>query len=113
MENTTDKVIRVAIEDILPDKDNMEVAVDSIRKGMYSNDTRPLEAYIVGDKYVLSDGHHRLLQAIIAGEAYVLVKVLASQDPISTNGTVELNFLDGDYYGLDNSLENGWLINRL
>jgi hypothetical protein len=113
MENTTDKVVRVAIEDILPDKDNMEVAVDSMRKGMYSNDTRPLEAYKIGDKYVLSDGHHRLLQAIVAGEAHVLVKVLESQVPISTNGTVKLNFLEGDYYGLDSSLENGWLINRL
>ena len=112
-DQTPNRVIRVAIEDILPDKDNMETAVDSLRKGMYSNDNSPLEAYLVGDKYVLSNGHHRLLQAIIAGEAYVNVKVMSSQVPISPKGTVELNFLDGDYYGLDSSFENGWLISRL
>lgn len=107
------KIVRIPIEYILPDKDNMEIAVDSLYKGRYSNDSNPLEVYKVGDKYVLSDGHHRLLELIVNGEASADVYILNPNSPISTDGTVELNLLDGDYYGLDNTLDNGWLIKRL
>jgi len=31
----------------------------------------------------------------------------------SISGTVVLDFYDGDFYGLDSSLENGWLLPRL
>lgn len=105
------KLLKVAIEDILPDKDNMEVAVDSLRKGMYSDDTKPLDVYKSDDKYILADGHHRLLKSIIDGEAYVTVNVRG--DSTNRADTVELDFYNGDYYGLDTSLENGWLIKRL
>ena len=106
-------VKRVDIENLLPDKNNMEVAVDSLRKGMQSPSNSPIEVYASEDKYIVADGHHRLLQAIINGESSVNVKVLDSEKPISRNGTVVLDFLDGDYYGLDNNLESGWLIKRL
>jgi hypothetical protein len=106
-------VKRVDIENLLPDKNNMEVAVDSLRKGMQSPSNSPIEVYVSEDKYIVADGHHRLLQAIINGESSVTVKVLDSEKPMSRNGTVALDFLDGDYYGLDNNLESGWLIKRL
>ena len=106
-------VKRVDIENLLPDKNNMEVAVDSLRKGMQSPSNSPIEVYASEDKYIVADGHHRLLQAIINGESSVNVKVLDSEKPMSRNGTVALDFLDGDYYGLDNNLESGWLIKRL
>jgi ParB-like chromosome segregation protein Spo0J len=104
---------RVDIENLLPDKDNMEVAVDSLRKGMQSPSSSPIEVYPSEDKYIVADGHHRLLQAIINGEASVNVKILDSEKPISRNGTIALDLYDGDYYGLDNNLESGWLIKRL
>ncbi len=104
---------KVDIEDLLPDKDNMETAVDSLSKGMYSPNKRPIEVYASDDKYVVADGHHRLLQAIISGEASVDVKVLDYDKPMSRNGTIELDLYDGNYYGLDNKLEKGWLIKRL
>lgn len=47
------------------------------------------------------------------GEASMNVKILPSDPQISRKGTIKLDFYDGDYYGLDSSLENGWLINRL
>lgn len=104
---------KVDIENLLPDKNNMEIAVDSLHKGMYSPNKQPIEVYASDDKYVVADGHHRLLQAIIDGEASVAVKILDLDKPISRNGTIELDLYDGNYYGLDNKLENGWLINRL
>jgi len=104
---------RIDIENLLPDKKNMEVAVDSLRKGMYSPSNKPIEVYASEDKYIVADGHHRLLQAIINGESSVAVKILDSDKPMSRNGTIELDLYDGDYYGLDNNLENGWLIKRL
>ena len=104
---------RVEIEHLLPDKNNMEVAVDSLRKGMQSPSKSPIEVYPSEDKYIVADGHHRLLQLIIDGELSVNVKILDSETPISRNGTIELDLYDGDYYGLDNKLDNGWLINRL
>jgi hypothetical protein len=112
-EATQTSLKKIAIEKLLPDKDNMEVAVDSLHKGRYSSDKSPITAYKDKGKYIVADGHHRLLQAIIGGEAYMNVKILPSDHQISRNGTIKLNFLDGDYYGLDSSLENGWLINRL
>ena len=108
-----DIIKKVEIEELLPDKDNMEVAVDSLRKGMHSPSNKPLDVYKSEDKYIVADGHHRLLQSIINGDASVYVKILPSDKPISRNGTIELDFYDGDYYGLDSSLENGWLIKRL
>ena len=104
---------KLDIENLLPDKNNMEIAVDSLHKGMYSPNKQPIEVYASDDKYVVADGHHRLLQAIIDGEASVVVKVLDYDKPMSRNGTIELDLYDGNYYGLDNKLENGWLINRL
>lgn len=106
-------VKQVNIENLLPDKKNMEVAVDSLRKGMQSLSNSPIEVYPSEDKYIVADGHHRLLQAIINGESSVNVKILDSEKPMSRKGTVVLDFLDGDYYGLDNNLESGWLIKRL
>jgi hypothetical protein len=106
-------VKRIDIENLLPDKYNMEVAVDSLRKGMYSPSNKPIEVYASEDKYIVADGHHRLLQAIINGESSISVKILDSDKPMSRNGTIELDLYDGDYYGLGNNLENGWLINRL
>ncbi len=113
LENKSASLKKVAIEDLLPDKDNMEVAVDSLRKGMRSSDNNPISVYKNKNKYIVADGHHRLLQAIINGDASVNAKILDSETPISTAGTVELDLYDGDYYGLDSSLENGWLIKRL
>ena len=103
----------VPIEDILPDKNNMEIAVDSLYKGMYSSDDKPLGVYRNKGKYILGDGHHRLLQYIIRGDASVNVRVLDSETPISRKGNIGLDLLDGYYYGLDSSLENGWLIKRI
>ena len=106
-------VKRIDIENLLPDKNNMEVAVDSLRKGMYSPSNKPIEVYPSEDKYIVADGHHRLLQAIIHGESSINAIILDSDKPMSRNGTIELDLYDGDYYGLDNNLENGWLIKRL
>ena len=106
---------KIPIEDILPDKDNMETAVDSIRKGMTSSDNKPLKVYKLKNnqtKYVLADGHHRLLQAILAGNDSVNCTI--DKTELSDNGTIQLDpMADGDFYGLDQTLENGWLINRL
>ena len=106
---------KISIEDIMPDKKNMEIAVDSIRKGMYSSDNKPIKLYKSKehkDKYVLGDGHHRLLQAIIAGNDSVNCTI--DNTELSDNGTIQLNPMsDGDFYGLDQTLENGWIINRL
>jgi hypothetical protein len=106
---------KIPIEDILPDKDNMETAVDSLRKGMTSNDNKPLKVYKLKNnknKYVLADGHHRLLQAILAGKDSV--DCIIDETEISDNDTIQLDLMaDGDFYGLDATLENGWLINRL
>jgi ATP-dependent exoDNAse (exonuclease V) alpha subunit len=104
---------KVEIEELLPDKNNMEIAVDSLRKGMYASTDKPIEVYLSEDKYIVADGHHRLLQHIINGESSVIIKILTSDKPISRNGTIELDFYAGDYYGLDETLENGWLIKRL
>jgi hypothetical protein len=52
---------KIAIENLLPDKDNMEVAVDSLHKGRYSSDKSPITAYKDKGKYIVADGHHRLL----------------------------------------------------
>lgn len=106
---------KISIEDILPDKNNMEIAVDSIRKGMTSSDNKPLKVYKSKehkDKYILADGHHRLLQAILNGKDSVICTI--DNTELSDNGTIHLDpMADGDFYGLDQNLENGWLINRL
>jgi len=103
----------VDIENLLPDKANMEVAIDSLRKGMRSEDTNPIKVYRSKDKYIVGDGHHRLLQAIVNGESTVNVKVLDSETPMSRTGTIALDSEDGDYYGLANNLDSGWMIKRL
>ena len=36
-------ILELDIDSILPDKDNMETAVDSLSKGMYSDDHRPIK----------------------------------------------------------------------
>lgn len=106
---------KISIDNILPDKNNMEIAVDPLRKGMMSNDNKPLKVYKSKNhpnKYVLGDGHHRLLQAILAGNDFVDCYI--DNNEISDNDTIQLDPLaDGDFYGLDQTLENGWLINRL
>lgn len=112
-ESTTAAVKKISIENLLPDKENMEVAVDSLRKGMRSSDNNPISVYKNKNKYIVADGHHRLLQSIINGDESINAKILDSDTPISTAGTIELDLFDGDYYGLDSSLENGWLIKRL
>jgi len=104
---------KVDIEYLLPDKNNMEIAVDSLYKGRRSTDKKPIEVYPSEDKYIVADGHHRLLQAIINKDSSVPVKVLDNDGTITRNGTLELDYYDGDYYGLDNNLENGWLIKRI
>jgi hypothetical protein len=106
-------IITTDIENLLPSKSDMEVAVHSLQNGRPSTDKGPIEVYQAGDKYVVANGHHRLLQAILRGDASVKIKVLPSTTPISANGTVVLDFYDGDFYGLDSSLENGWLLKRL
>lgn len=105
-------VFKIDIEQLLPHKSDMEVAVHSLSQGRPSIDKTPIEVYKVNDKFVVANGHHRLLQAILQGSDKVLVKILPSTTPISANGTIDLDFYDGDYYGLDSKLENGWLINR-
>jgi hypothetical protein len=106
---------KISIEDILPDKNNMEVAVDSIRKGMNSIDNKPLKVYKSKehkDKYILGDGHHRLLQAILDGKDFVDCTI--DNTELSDNGTIHLDPMAyGDFYGLYQNLEYGWLINRL
>jgi hypothetical protein len=104
-------VVVVNIEDLLPAKDDMEVAIHSLQNGRPSTDTSPIQTYQVSDKYVVANGHHRLLQAILKGNASVKVIVLPGE--VSTRGTITLDFYDGDYYGLDSSLSNGWLLKRL
>lgn len=104
--------VKIDIERLLPDKNNMEIAVDSLHKGMYSDDKRPIDVYKSGKKYIVADGHHRLLQAIINQEDSINVNILP-YSKISRNGTVALDLYNGDFYGLDSSLENGWLIKRL
>lgn len=48
----------------------------------------------------------------IAGSDFVDCYI--DNNEVSDNGTIQLNPLaDGDFYGLDQNLENGWLINRL
>jgi hypothetical protein len=112
-ESITAAVKKISIENLLPDKDNMEVAVDSLRKGMRSSDNNPISVYKNKNKYIVADGHHRLLQSIINGDESINAKILHSDTPVSTTGTIKLDLFDGDYYGLDSSLENGWLIKRL
>jgi hypothetical protein len=112
-ESATTAVKKISIENLLPDKDNMEVAVDSLRKGMRSSDNNPISVYKNKNKYIVADGHHRLLQSIINGDESINAKILHSDTPVSTTGTIKLDLFDGDYYGLDSSLENGWLIKRL
>ena len=106
---------QIRIEDILPDKNNMEVAVDSIRKGMDSSDSKPLKVYKLKNnkkKYVLGDGHHRLLQSILAGNKSIDCTI--DKTELSGNSTIQLDpMADGDFYGLDQTLENGWLLKRL
>ena len=112
-EMVSSDIKKIEIEDLLPDKNNMEIAVDSLRKGMYSSSTKPLDVYKSKNKYIVADGHHRLLQAIFNGDDSVNARIIKSDIPISRKGTIKLDLLDGDYYGLDSSLENGWLIKRL
>ena len=104
--------LKIDIEKLLPDKNNMEIAIDSLRKGMYSDNKKPIDVYKSGKKYIVADGHHRLLQAIINQEHSIDVKILP-HSKISRSGTVALDLYAGDFYGLDTSLENGWLIKRL
>lgn len=106
------EVRQVAIHDILPDKKNLELAVHSLHQGRPSEDNRPVEGYTFGDKYALADGHHRLLQAILAGKDSIPLKVKPSKKPPSTEWTISLN-PDEDFYGLGTGLENGWLLNRM
>jgi hypothetical protein len=113
LERSVSKAVMVDIANLLPDKDNMEVAVDSLRKGERSGDLSPIKVYKSGKKYIVADGHHRLLQAIINRDSSILAHIIASETPISRRGTIRLDLLGGDYYGLNSSLENGWLISRL
>ncbi len=102
----------VNIEELLPDKSNLEIAVDSLNRGMGTGDTAPLKVYRSGRKYVIADGHHRLLQSILAGKSSILVRVDTSTS-VSRKGTINLDPSEGRYFGLDRVLENGWLLKRL
>ena len=107
-------VEEILINSILPDKDNMETAVDSLSKGMYSMDHKPIKVSRVGGKYVVLDGHHRLLQAILDGKDTIRAQVEDGGKYIGVSGTIELDSSSaGRFYGLDELLENGWLLNRL
>lgn len=103
----------VDIDDILPHKDDLEVAVDSLHKGMPSPDKRPIKLAKFNNKYILIDGHHRLLQSILDGNNTIKATVETPDYNISDNGTVELDSSLGNFYGLEDLLENGWLLNRL
>lgn len=100
----------IAIDYILIDKENMEIAVDSLYKGRYSSDLRPIEVYRSGDKFVLSDGHHRLLQAILNGDDDIRAVILPEE--ITSRGTIELDSSERNY-GLEDLLDNGYLVRRL
>jgi hypothetical protein len=106
-------IFELDIDSILPDKDNMETAVDSLSKGMYSDDHRPIKVLKYDGKHILSDGHHRLLQAILNGENTIKAHVEDSNVPISDKGTIEIDSSNGRFYGLDELLENGWRLKRL
>lgn len=108
-----EKPLTVPIHAILPDKENLEVAADSLHRGHRSEDTRPLEVYRVGKRFVLADGHHRLLQAILAGDTTATVSPRETDRPPGTKYTVPLD-PDADLYGLPDRLpRNGWLLKRL
>ena len=100
----------IDIDDILPDKTNMEIAVDSLYKGNYSDDIEPIKLYKSGRKFVVGDGHHRLLQAIISGKHRIKAEI--DNEEITDSGTVELD-QELPYYGLEESLDNGYLLKRL
>jgi hypothetical protein len=111
------KSVKISIEDILPAKADMEVAVHSLKHERYSNDKSPLKVYKCKNrpgKYVLADGHHRLLQAILNDADFV--NCIIDNTELSDNGTVTLDVLaDGDFYGLDQTLdeEYGWKLKQL
>lgn len=107
--------IQVPVEDVLPDRENLDIAADSLYHGRESQDTRPLEVYAAGDKYVLADGHHRFLRAVCDGKTHVAVSVREAEKPPSTEGTVTLDpdHEDGKY-GLTKSLpRNGFRVRKL
>jgi len=107
------KMLAVDIESLLPHKDDMEVAVHSLQNSRPSTDRNPIEVWATGDgRFVVVNGHHRLLQVILRGEESK-VQVTVTGQANSISGTVVLDFYDGDFYGLDSSLENGWLLPRL
>ena len=108
------QIAKVDIENLLPHKQDMETAVHSLYNGRPSTDRSPIEVEPVGDgRYIVLNGHHRLLQAIMRGEAQVNISIKPTQKAPNLTGTIPLDFYDGDFYGLDSSLENGWLIKRL
>jgi hypothetical protein len=108
-----ENVSTVSIDDLLPSVSDLNVAVHSIRQGYEAQSHGPISVYPHGDKYIVADGHHRLLRAIVNGENEINVKILPIDKKVTGRGTIELDSSDGDYYGLDNRLENGWLIKRL
>lgn len=103
----------IPIEYLLPHKDDMEVAVHSLYNGRPSISKSPLLVYRSkehDEKYVVSDGHHRLLQAIINGKGFI--KCILQEGSVSSDHTIVLDE-ESDFYGLKETLENGWLISRL
>ena len=100
----------IPIGRILPDKTNMEIAVDSLSRRNYSHNIEPIKLYKSGKKFVVGDGHHRLLEAIISGKHSIEAKI--HNEEISNSGTVKLDH-KLPYYGLDKSLDNGYLLGRL
>lgn len=110
-EEAEGEVKTVPIASILPDKENLEEAVQNYRDGKRTGDSRPLEVYPypAKDKYVLADGHHRLIEAICDGKNEVEVRCRDHEFEKRPEGTVKLK--DGkDYYGLRKSLSNGDLL---
>lgn len=108
-----EQIKKIDIDYLLPHKDDMETAVDSLSKGRPSFDTKPITVYPVGNNYVVADGHHRLLQAILDGDTEIKANILEQDPRITSAGTIELDSSNGRFYGLDDLLDNGWLINRL
>jgi hypothetical protein len=102
----------VPLHHLLPDKENLELAVHSLHQGRPSDDDRPVEGYAAGDAYALADGHHRLLQAILGGQTEIALRVKPCATPPSTERTLALD-PEADLYGLPESLKNGWLLSRL
>ena len=108
MEQKEKKTFDIEIEDLILTKDEIEAAVSNLSRGMSSMTSGPLfvSKHPLEGKYELTNGYHRLVEALMRGKTSVTVMNQGDAEwKMPSNDRLFKPDFDKEYYGMEDFTE--------